>query len=334
VNGIGSICSNTRITGVQVVLLWGVLEGATPGDYSAGFAAVDSILAKARSCNKRVMVQLAERIFGSISSDPTASGWLSAAYPAYILTSAYGGCCGARDPSGKELQFGGVVTAVANGTDAFNGEAAIARLWDPAVMDRLIALSNAYAARYDGDPYFEMLSIGESAVPAWPGFSPTSLWTQVKRFYTQMANAWPHTMGRMNLNYTDTDASMKDLIEVCLSLKNCVVGGPDPELPLPNITRSITANEIFRGAACSGCIPRDYRGVLAWVGEQQYLGFEDNWHQDPSALAGYQNNTMRNSFMIWEALGPRWPEALAQINADNSVAIVSCPKNFAGCNTN
>jgi hypothetical protein len=278
------------------------------------------------------MFQIAERIFNTPTVDPTL-GSLQSAYPAYLLDSAYGVCCGVADATGTELQFGGVVTGRGNG--AFSGEIAIARLWDPAVMDRLVALSNAYAARYDGNPYFEMLSIGESALPAWPGMSVPSLYQQVKRFYTAVATAWPHTMGRMVLNYTDTDSSMKAFIDLCLSLSNCVVGGPDPELPATgNITRAIQANEVFRGAECIGCTARDYRGVLAWVGEQEYLGFEDNWAQAPSALASYQKNVMQNSFMIWEALGARTPEVLAQINADNSVAIYACPQNFAGCSTN
>lgn len=332
VDSIGSICSNANITGVQLAPYWAFLEGDNAGDYSAGFAAVDTILAKARSCNKRVMVQISERVFNTPAADPTV-GYLVATYPAYLLTSAYGVCCGVLDATGTELQFGGVITGRGNG--AFSGEIAIARLSDAAVMDRLIALSNAYAARYDGNPYFEMLSIGESAVPSWPGLSLPAMYDQIKRFYTAVATAWPHTMGRMVLNYTNSDPSMKDLIDACLSLSNCVVGGPDPELPATgNITRTIQANEIFRGAECSGCTPRDYRGVMAWVGEQQYLGLEDAWNQAPSAIAAYQKNTMRDSYMIWVGFSPRLSDILTQINADNSVAITACPKNFAGCNTN
>jgi hypothetical protein len=329
VNGITAICSNANITGVQVVLKWSILEGATAGDYSGGFAAVDAMLAKARSCNKRVMVQIAERIFGTPTYTQSV-GQLSASFPAYLLTSNYGVCCGVLDATGTELSFGGVVGSTANSD--FYGEQAIARLWDPAVMDRLIALSNAYAARYDGNPYFEMLSIGESAVPPFPSFWPTGYNTQVMRFHSSVAQAWPHTLNRMNLNFTLGDSTMKDFFELCLSLKNCVVGGPDPEIPLPNITRQIQANEIFRGAQCSGCTARDYRGALAWVGEQEWLGLE--YTPEPTnLLTGYQKDTMHDSFMIWPDNSPRWPDVLAQINTDNSVATVSCPSNFVGCTT-
>jgi hypothetical protein len=330
INGITAICSNANITGVQAVLKWSVLEGATAGDYSAGFAAVDAILAKAKSCNKRVMVQIGERIFGTPSYTQSVSQ-LSASFPAYLLSSNYGVCCGVLDATGTELSFGGVVGSIANSD--FYGEQAIARLWDPAVMDRLVALSTAYAARYDGNPYFEMVSIGESAVPPFPSFSAGGYYDQTKRFYTEFAKAWPHTMGRMNLNYVNGVSVMKDFFDLCVSLPNCVVGGPDPEIPLPNITRQIQANEVFRGAECSGCAARDYRGVLAWVGEQQWLGLEDGV-KDTSLLTGYQKNTMHDSFMIWPDNSPRWPDVLAQINADNSVATVACPSNFVGCNTN
>ncbi len=330
-DGISAICSNANIAGVQVALKWSALEGATAGDYSAGFDAVDAIVAKARSCNKRVMLHIEERIFGTASYTPTVAS-LSASYPAYLLSSNYGACCGVLDATGSELGFGGIVTAT-NGHD-FYGEMAIARLWDSAVMDRLVALSKAYAARYDGNPYFEMLSIGESAVPPFPSAALAQLYAQLRRFYTEVANAWPHTMGRMLMNFTSTDSDMKNFIDLCLSLKNCVVGGPDPEIPLPNITRQIQANEVFRGAECNGCVGTDYRGVVAWVGEQQWLGLEDTVKEDTSLLAGYQKGTMRNSFMIWPDNSPRWPDVLAQINADNSVGIVACPKNFVGCNTN
>jgi len=332
VNGITAICSNANITGVQVVLKWSILEGATAGDYSGGFAAVDAMLAKARSCNKRVMVQIAERIFGGWDTTPTVDRLTSSTYPAYIATNAYGTCCGVPDKTGKELEFGGVVTALA-GAD-FSGQVAIARLWDPVVMDRLIALSKAYAARYDSDPHFEMVSLGESAVGAYPSLSSSDLYLQLKRFHAESAKAWPHTQFRMNLNFTVGDAPMKDLIDYCQSLKNCVVGGPDPELPLPNITRPIQANRVFRGAECDGCTATDYRGSLAWVGEQELFGLDVSWQLAPSMLAAYQKETMNNSYMIWPNVSSRWPEVLQQINADDSVATLACPRNFGSCNTN
>ncbi len=331
-SGLSAICTNTNITGIQVVLKWVVLESTAAGDYSKGFAVVDSILQKARSCNKRVMVQIAERIFGSWDTTPTVDRLASSTYPAYLATSTFGTCCGVLDKTGSELQFGGVVTALA-GKD-FSGQFSIARLWDPVVMDRMIALSKAYAARYDNDPYFEMLSLGESAVGAYPSLSLSALYEQLKRFHAESAQAWPHTQSRMNLNFTAGDPSMRDLIDYCRSLKNCVVGGPDPELPLPNITRPIQANRVFRGAECDGCALTDYRGSLAWVGEQQWFGLDVSWRLAPSMLAAYQRDTMRNSYMIWPNNSSRWSEVLAQINADHSVATLACPRNFGSCDTN
>jgi hypothetical protein len=331
-SGLSAICTNANIVGIQVVVKWIVLEGPAAGDYSRGFALFDSIVQKARSCNKRVMVQIAERIFGGWDTTPTVDRLTSSTYPAYIATNAYGTCCGVPDKTGKELEFGGVVTALA-GAD-FSGQVAIARLWDPVVMDRLIALSKAYAARYDSDPHFEMVSLGESAVGAYPSLSSSDLYLQLKRFHAESAKAWPHTQFRMNLNFTVGDAPMKDLIDYCQSLKNCVVGGPDPELPLPNITRPIQANRVFRGAECDGCTATDYRGSLAWVGEQELFGLDVSWQLAPSMLAAYQKETMNNSYMIWPNVSSRWPEVLQQINADDSVATLACPRNFGSCNTN
>src|SRR5690606_22896202 len=125
----------------------------------------------------------------------------------------------------------------------------ISRLWDPAGMDRVIALSEAYARRYDEHPNFEMLALSESTVGA-PSVSASAYYGQLKRWHTEAAKVWPHTVMRMQLNFTQGDAPMRDLIEHCSKLGNCAVGGPDPELPLPDITRGIQANQIFRGDRC------------------------------------------------------------------------------------
>jgi len=63
----------------------------------------------------------------------------------------------------------------------------IARLWDPAVMDRLVALYAALAERYDGDPNVEGVVLGETspgfnASPS--GYSRATLATQLKRQVT------------------------------------------------------------------------------------------------------------------------------------------------------
>src|ERR1700733_15463116 len=63
----------------------------------------------------------------------------------------------------------------------------VARIWEPAVMDRLIALTQALAARYDAEPLVEGISTSETAIgfssdyPAPSTFSTGALLEQLER---------------------------------------------------------------------------------------------------------------------------------------------------------
>lgn len=320
------ICDNRNIRGIAIEPYWKALEGDKRGDYSAGFALIDDILKSVAACDKQLMIHFRERDFGATyDSTPTPSK-LSRQYPLYLMTSEYGPCCSTKD---TEVQLGAIVASAAN--VSWTGSLrSISRLWDAAVMDRVIALSEAYARRYDQHPNFEMLSLSESSVGA-PSFSAGAYYSQLKRWHTEAAKVWPHTVMRMQLNFTQGDSPMRDLIEHCSKLGNCAVGGPDPELPLPDITRGIQANQIFRGVRCNDCTAKDYRGAVAWVGEVQDLGVTVRWNEQPSEIQAYQAKTMNNSYMVWTP-NARYSEILKQINADPSVGTTKCPGNFSGCN--
>lgn len=323
---LADICSNRNIKGVSIQPYWKMLEGDKRGDYSAGFALIDDILESVAACNKQLMIHLKERDFGARYSSVVSPSKLTKQYPAYLMTSEYGPCCSA---SGTQVNLGGVV---ASGADvAWTGNLrSISRTWDPAVMDRLIALSQAYARRYDEHPNFEMLSLGESTVGA-PSFDATGYYKQLKRWYSEAAKHWPHTVMRMTLNFVRGDSTMLDLIEHCSTLSNCAVGGPDPELPLPDIERRIQANQVFRGVRCEDCVAKDFRGTVAWVGEVQDLGLTVRYNETPREVQTYQMKTMNNSYMVWNRNGV-WSEIVKQINADPSVASTDCPANFPACN--
>lgn len=325
---VDSICANSNIKGVQLTKTWASLEGPTLGAYSTGFGYMDQVMTKLASCNKRLILRIAERSFGSASVGTPTVNWFSWLYPDYVRTdSAYGGTAA---PYG--------ITLPPEGTTFGGGLTSIARMWNAQIMDRLIAVSQAYGARYNSSSNFEMLSIEETSFSlptGQDGYSASSWDTQFRRWYSASSVAWPNTQVRISANYYAAD--MNSLFTFCVTLGNCNVGGPDPELPLPTITRTITANRVFRGLDGG----TDRRGVIPWVGEQQDLGMTTRYFETPNEIQTYQNDTMNASYMIWRN-NACWSStcnggaSVLQnlINTSYAVGQSSCPSGFASCNTN
>lgn len=267
------VSANPYVKGIQIHLHWRFLEGAR-GDYSPGFRIVDAYLEKLESLatKKYLMLCVAERTFTNYSSD---------AYPQYLIDS------------------GGVVFAP-SGTTWTGGLSSAARMWEPAGMDRLIELSRAYANRYNLHPRFEMLSLGETSlgVPAEHGFTEQAYHGQLGRWFTESKKVWPNTVLRLCANYLRNAGWVRSLITHCVNTTvpgGVVVGGPDPELPLPTITRTITANQVFRGLDGGA----DLRGAVPWIGEVQEMGLGTRFTEPPSEIFDYYYNTMRASYMCW-----------------------------------
>jgi hypothetical protein len=163
----------------------------------------------------------------------------------------------------------------------------VAAMWRPVVMDRLIALSQAFAARYDSHPRFEQFSLGETDLRV--SFSTLAWQTQLKRWFTESKKAWRHTYLRLNANFIGNDAEMRDLITHCVSGGGVTVGGPEPELPRENLTGFVTANRVFRGLDGGA----DLRGKVPWTGETRTLPLP------PREILDYFTNTMRASHFVW-----------------------------------
>lgn len=278
-----ALSSEASVEGIELLVNWKNLEGATAGDYSNGFAMVDAFLAKLGSLKvpKRLILGVNERSFGKAPPAGTdCADAASGVLPAYLASFSDGGCVIAAPGAAGSL-------------------AVSARFWEPAVMDRLIALSQAYAQRYDQNPLFEMfMGNGETAVAAPPGsnFTTAAYITQLKRWFDASEKVWPHTQLRLAANYLGSDAQMLDLMSYASGNSGVIIGGPDPELPLPDITRKVQANEIFRAAQGGGT---DFRGTVPWVAEVQGLGLGLQFTQLPSDIYSYQTNTMHASYLIW-----------------------------------
>jgi hypothetical protein len=280
---IDALSAETSVQGIELLINWSSLEGDTQGDYSAGFAAIDAYLAKLGSLKvpKRLLLGLNERSFGTpppAGTNCATAG--SSLLPAYLATLADGGCAVAAPGAAGSL-------------------AVMARFWEQPVMDRLIALSQAYAQRYDQNPLFEMFwGNGETAVaaPANSGFTQAAYNAQLKRWYDASKKVWQHTQLRLASNYDGSDAQTLDLITYATTGGGVIVGGPDPELPLPVVTRTVQANDVFRGATGGGS---DLRSTIPWIGEVQGMGLGVKFTQTPTQIFSYQSGTMNASYMVW-----------------------------------
>lgn len=318
---VSAICSNANVKGIQKTLTWAALEGPALGNYATGFANVDYMISKLQACGKRLMIKYLDRTFGGPhTGTPTASSeaWL---IPSYIMTdSTYGG---------SVSPYGIVYSPV--GVSWTGGLKTAARFWEAPVNDRLIALAQAYGARYNSNSYFEMWASEETAaaVPTSQGFSGSAHITQIKRQLAATSVAFPNTQVRLLANFVAGD--MVDLIAYCYSLRNCAIGGPDPELPLPTISRTITGNRVFRGLDGG----TDKRGATAWVAEQQDFGMiasSGGYDEPPSDISTYQQGTMHNNYMVWAHNADYVSEIVPYIaSSSGAVYSLTCPTNYASC---
>lgn len=319
-SNIDDIAGEPTIKGVQLVLYWGDLEGSTPGDYSKGFAIIDAYLAKLASLPtpKRLMLGVLERRFGAVQQVDVDRGRY---LPTYLLSADYNG---------------GYVAMPAGSA---GGLTLVARVWEPAVTDRLIALSRAYAARYDSNPLFEMLWVGETSL-AVPGqaFSPAAYVTQLKRFYAASRGAWSHTALRLTANWIGSDSDMADLIAYSAKL-GVTIGGPDVFPRDPGEIEPIQANRVFNGT--TGGI--DYRGVTPWVSEVQDPELSGRKGMfTPDQLYTYATASMKPQYFIWlrntwaGGAPQRWSTGiLPYIQSVNGATNTDCPRAYtAGCNSN
>jgi hypothetical protein len=291
---IDEIAANPYVKGIKIDFNWAYFE-KTAGDYSGGFAIVDAYLDKLSKApaEKNLILHVTERSFGN----PTTN-----VYPSYVINNGWV----AVRPEGESWS-GGLVSA--------------ARMWQPEVMDRLIAMSRAYAARYDAHPRLAMYGLNETALGVQgSGYSNSAYYAQLKRWFTASKTAWTRTPVRLSANYAGSDTDMLSLFsQATTAVVNggAAVGGPDPELPLPDVTRTIQANRLFRGEGGG----TDLRGVVPWVGEVQAMGLGVKYTETPAEIFDYEFTTMHANYMIWMRNtwtggdAQKWPAILAYINS-------------------
>lgn len=177
------------IRGIQLRYTWVQLEPER-GRYD--FSGIEKYLADYRKVGKRLHLLLIAQNYGGRDC-----------VPAYVRASEYAG--------------GQVITA----------RRCVPKYWEPAVMDRLIALYTALGKRFDAEPYFEAISTGETAIGkearADPHYNNNGFVDQLIRAQDALAKAWPHTLVFVGPNWCPLMPRVIDSVYA----KGLGIGGPD-----------------------------------------------------------------------------------------------------------
>lgn len=317
-----SISADTQIQGIELKIWWDCLEGNTEGSYAAGFALIDSYLAKLAS------LAVPKRLLLNVESEEYFSG---------------SGC--PNDDHAPNYLASQGLTVHCSSTSRWS-----VALWNVNGMQKMINLSNAYAARYDGNPLFEMFTPIEQTALAinGNGYSDSAWSTQLKRFYASAKTAWTHTLLRDPANYLGADSDIRGLIDASRG-QGVITGGPDN---VPDADRVINGNFVFRGCSTpssgSSCTPgssmSDLRSTEPWIAEVESPDYDGGGFCPGcslSTLAGYASGSMHNSYIIWyrntwqPPTSAEWPALLTFIRAGSSAPFsTACPSSFTGgCNT-
>jgi hypothetical protein len=298
---IASLRGATGVKGVMLVQPWSHLEFAenvyTQGVRAdaQGFALIDQLLSACRDAGLQFMLRVDDRSFGNAQtySAPSSFGKL----PPYFdeLRTATGAPAYVDAAAGM----------------SWNGNLQMmAKIWDPVVMQRYIALTQAYGARYDAHPNFEMWVTSETAIPV-PiddgGFSNDAYVAQLQAWMPAARAAFPTTGLRISTDFLDTPAQFSALFDAALPYA-IAMGGPDVKVKFSTFPGA--ANLVFSGYEEG----TNYRGVLPWVSELRTRDETGVW--SPVQLFDYAisggiatGGQMQSNYFIWsfgaESQGPK-----------------------------
>jgi hypothetical protein len=322
-----SIRNEPYVIGAVRRYYWAQLEPSA-GVYD--FSAIESDLKylKSMPTPKRLVIQLYDREYRA----NTPVGFI----PNYILEDArYGG------KEGWYLNNGSRWYGVAPAKSGY-----IARNWDPAVMDRWIALFRAVAARFDNEPYLEAVS-GQETTPGLkgnlpPDYSREKLANEVKRWVSEVVPAFPRTNVLIYTN--DLGGQVAGLIDHCFK-NRCAVGGLDT---MPTHDYSLTSSGPTEGqlvimGANGGPGYARKMPVMFIVSNPSLIGKEGP--NTPDAIYRYSTERLGVTHLFWIRLGTEgdtasqkysWEDGiLPVIRAYQGRTNMACPPNLrTGCDTN
>ena len=293
-NSIEEIGDEPAIAGVQVRVRWADLE-SSKGVYD--FSDLDAYLAKVKSrpTRKQLVVRVIDRGFNTSRS--------SGIVPSYLMSSAYNG---------------GVVRTR-------TGYAA--RLWEPAVMTRLIALQTAIGHRYDDEPRFEGLATEETTLslsqPFPAGYSHAALTEQYKRLVTAVRAAAPRSNFFLYTNWIGSATLMDDLMQT-LVLTRGAAGG----------SNIFPGDKTLGQEVWSGVHGADYRWLLALsssVEGGELASFT------PQQIGNWAYNELRLNHVFWVRntwagdASRRWSTGILPYLRTRPPIRTRCPDSYGVC---
>jgi hypothetical protein len=253
---IASLKGAAGVVGVMLIQPWAHLEFAEnaysqgSGLSAQGFAMIDQLLAACQSAGLQFMLGVGDRSFGAAKtySEPSSFGEL----PSYF------------DDLATATGAPGYIDAP-SGTTWTGSLQMIAKLWDPAVMQRYIALTRAYGARYDANRRFEMWATSETAIGVplgVGGFTEAAYIAQLQAWMAAARSAFPTSGLRVSANFLSTVEQMTTLFGTA---ERYAVGVGGPDVKVDFSTFPSTSNLVFSGYQGT----TDYRGVLSWISEAE-----------------------------------------------------------------
>jgi hypothetical protein len=295
---IPEICREAGLQGMQLRADWFELE-TTRGQYT--YTEIDEIYDALAACGKRLVLEVWAVRFNSTSPDGIV--------PDYI-----------RDGS----EYNGGVARTRTGY--------IARMWEPAVMDRLIALYQALARRYDSRPNFEGIIFTETATSGVEeGYSAAAWIAQLNRAVAAMKVAWTRTNVVVFNNFIQgaTEAQLSALYE-SLRANRAGTGAPDV-LPPPH---SLRGEMIFRGETGG----RDLRGAMPsmFAVQTPELGGKEGTFT-PKQLYDHCVGTNACSHMFWirntinGGAEQMWDTGILPFLRTKPKTNTTCPANYDSC---
>ncbi len=316
---IASLKGKPGVAGVFLIQPWSHFEG-DEGDYSAGFALVDALLTAAKAADLQLMMGVQGKVFGTYHPNAGSYGELPSYFDSLVCADGSPGylAATAHSESGSLLET--------------------PKYYDPCVTARRVAMAQAYGARYDDDPTFELWSDGDETA--------NGLYTSSRQFdgdvtqdivWAQAARAaFPHTELRLSTNFFDTAEQFSNLF-AGIEPYGIGVGGPDVSLDLPGSPPFPGTDAIVFNGWEAG---KDWRNILPRVAEVQWpdssmgrgVTQAQLYAEEYTGTTISGGSTMPNYF-IWGAAqeNPAWTLAstisfIASVNGKvNSV----CPSSIA-----
>lgn len=303
---IDAIAGEGNLKGVAMQIYWAEIE-TSQGVYN--WTKIDAYLARAQSVGKRFLVRVQDRCFGCSSPNGRI--------PTYVQN------------------LGGASQGIAASKNGW-----IARIWRADVMDRLIALYQAFGARYNSNAYMEAIATEEStagfgSVTPPSDYSSTALHTQLRRLFVAARPAMPNTQILFLANFLKPECGSTGMQGTLSAAAANDISFSGPDI-LPN--EGIDGYDILEGISCG----HDYRGEVSVAPHMEAAGLGGGQGDYlPQQIYDFAKNNLRANYLIWRRntwygdANQQWTGGiLPVIQANPIIHNTNCPSSFPSCNPN